>query len=105
MAFGINRRQLREWKSAVKRGEIAFLTHYWLDDRFPDINTVTKVGCSDIGTLAEWGRQYGLKPEWIHAREEYPHFDLMGKRQVDILKQEEQLHQLTRLKNGKHNSL
>ena len=105
MAFGIDRQQLKEWKSAVKRGEIAFLTHYWLDDRFPNYNTVTKAGCSDIEKLFEWGKQYGLQPEWVHAREEYPHFDLLGERQVEILKQEHQLHQLTRLKNGKHNSL
>ena len=105
MAFGIDRQQLKEWKSAVKRGEIAFLTHYWLDDRFPNYNTVTKAGCSDIEKLFEWGKQYGLQPEWVHARDEYPHFDLLGERQVEILKQEHQLHQLTRLKNGKHNSL
>lgn len=105
MAFGIDRQQLREWKHAVKCGEIAFLTHYWLDDRFPTVNTVTKAGCSDVEKLIKWGKQYGLQPEWIHAREEYPHFDLLGERQVDILKQEGKLHQLTRLKNGKHNSL
>lgn len=105
MAFGIDRQQLKEWKSAVKRGEIAFLTHYWLDDRFPDYNTVTKAGCSDVEKLLKWGKQYGLQPEWIHARDEFPHFDLLGERQVEILKQEQQLHQLTRLKNGKHNSL
>lgn len=34
MAFGINRRQLLEWKKKASRGEIAFLTHYWLDSAF-----------------------------------------------------------------------
>lgn len=104
MAFGIDRRQLQEWKQAVTRGEIAFLTHYWLDDRFPGINTVTKVGCSDVGKLAEWGKQYGLKKEWMHARDEYPHFDLLGERQEEILSREGQLDQLTRLKNGRRGS-
>ncbi|MCY8098432.1 hypothetical protein MOB81_20475, partial [Bacillus atrophaeus] len=33
MAFGIHRGELNRWKEAVKSGEIAFLTHYWLDDR------------------------------------------------------------------------
>ncbi|EGQ27841.1 hypothetical protein ABZ756_01655 [Mammaliicoccus sciuri] len=103
MAFGIKRQELYAWKRAVEQGEIAFLTHYWLDDRFPDTNTVTKVGCSDLKKLINWGKQYGLRQEWIHARDEYPHFDLMGERQVEILKQENCLDQLTRLKNGKNN--
>ncbi len=42
MAFGVKREELNRWKQAVKRGEIAFLTHYWLDDRFPEAKTVTK---------------------------------------------------------------
>lgn len=43
MAFGTNRTELSAWKRAVRAGEIAFLTHYWLDDRFPGCKTVTKV--------------------------------------------------------------
>lgn len=39
MAFGINREELTRWKKAVSAGEIAFLTHYWLDPRFPGIWT------------------------------------------------------------------
>ncbi len=61
MAFGIKRNELNEWKRAVLNGEVAFLTHYWLDDRYPDVNTVTKAGCGNIDKLAEWGKQYGLK--------------------------------------------
>ncbi|GER70267.1 hypothetical protein BpJC7_15700 [Weizmannia acidilactici] len=55
MAFGIKRKQIQEWKAAIDRGEIAFLTHFWLDDRFPEAKSVTKVGCNDLGKLAEWG--------------------------------------------------
>ncbi|GKV64508.1 MULTISPECIES: hypothetical protein [unclassified Sporosarcina] len=103
MAFGIKRQELQAWKEAVSRGEIAFLTHYWLDDRFPGVNTVTKAGCCDIEKLISWGRQYGLRPEWMHAREKYPHFDLLGERQMEILKAEQRLEQLLRFKNGKNN--
>ncbi|PLR78581.1 hypothetical protein CU633_04965 [Bacillus sp. V3-13] len=88
MAFGINRQELQEWKKKIAAGEIAFLTHYWLDERFPGCNTVTKVGCSNIGKLAKWGAKYNLKPEWIHHRKDFPHFDLLGSRQVEILKAE-----------------
>jgi len=51
MAFGITKEQLMSWKKLVKRGEIAFLTHYWYDERFPQYHTVTKVGCSNINKL------------------------------------------------------
>lgn len=61
MAFGVKREELNRWKQAVKRGEIAFLTHYWLDDRFPGARTVTKAGCADIDKLVQWGAAYGLK--------------------------------------------
>ena len=88
MAFGIKRDELMAWKKAVSNEEIAFLTHYWLDDRFPGCNTVTKVGCANIEKLTEWGKQYGLKQEWIDLREDYPHFDLFGKYERDILLQE-----------------
>ena len=89
MAFGIKRHELDEWKAKIDRGELAFLTHYWLDDRFPDCSTVTKVGCRNLERLAEWGRKYGLRPEWIDKRNNnYPHFDLLGTKQAEILKQE-----------------
>jgi hypothetical protein len=89
MAFGINREELNRWKEKVTRGEIAFLTHYWLDERFPECKTVTKVGCNDLGKLIEWGRKYNLKPEWIDKRKEnMPHFDLLGERRDEILKKE-----------------
>ncbi|OIK13240.1 hypothetical protein BIV60_14205 [Bacillus sp. MUM 116] len=89
MAFGITRDELMEWKQKIDRGEIAFLTHYWLDDRFPEYKTVTKVGCNDLKKLVEWGRKYGLKKEWIdHRKDGYSHFDLLGKRQKEILQAE-----------------
>lgn len=89
MAFGINRQQLAEWKSKVRRGEIAYLTHYWYDERFPDVKTVTKVGCSDIDKLIAWCYRHRLDPKYIHRREHYPHFDLIGPRQKEILVEEQ----------------
>lgn len=103
MAFGITRKEMREWKASVLRGEIAFLTHYWLDDRFPGVRTVTKVGCSDLDKLAAWCRENGLNPAYIHKREEYPHFDLLGYKQAEILQKEGRYDQLDRfgiLPNG-----
>ncbi|PBB04859.1 MULTISPECIES: hypothetical protein [Salimicrobium] len=88
MAFGIGKEELRKWKRDVRAGNIAILTHYWLDDRFPGCDTVTKVGCSDIEKLAEWGGQYGLKKEWIDRKEGFPHYDLFGRHQFTILKAE-----------------
>jgi hypothetical protein len=89
MAFGINRKQLTSWKNDIDNGKIAFLTHYWLDDRFPDCKTVTKVGCNDLDKLAEWGEKYGLKREWIDVRQDgYSHFDLLGEKQKYILASE-----------------
>ncbi|KAF6580886.1 MULTISPECIES: hypothetical protein [Paenibacillus] len=86
MAFGITRQELMAWKRKVSRGEIAFLTHYWLDDRFPGITTVTKVGCSDLDKLRLWCNQNGLDPQYIHQRQPYPHFDLIGNKQAEILR-------------------
>lgn len=89
LAFGIKREELIAWKKKIDHGEIAFLTHYWLDDRFPGFNTVTKVGCKDIDKLIQWGSQYGLRKEWIHIRKDgYSHFDLIGERQKEILEKE-----------------
>ncbi|WP_342511543.1 hypothetical protein MKY34_13860 [Sporosarcina sp. FSL K6-1522] len=96
MAFGIKRDELVAWKKAVANGEIVFLTHYWLDDRFPGCNTVTKAGCADIDKLVEWGKQYGLKREWIDMRDHYPHFDLFGQHERSILEHEGLIDQLER---------
>ncbi|MFJ7933866.1 hypothetical protein [Sporosarcina sp. NPDC096371] len=96
MAFGIRMVELKAWKKAVSESEIAFLTHYWLDERFPDCKTVTKAGCADIEKLVEWGKQYGLKREWIDMRNDYPHFDLFGKYERDILENEGMTDQLER---------
>ncbi|MBO0600180.1 hypothetical protein I2483_00765 [Sporosarcina sp. E16_3] len=96
MAFGIKRVELQAWKKEVSEGQMAFLTHYWLDERFPGCNTVTKAGCADIDKLVEWGKQYGLKREWIDMRDDYPHFDLFGEHELDILKSEGLTDQLER---------
>ena len=89
MAFGVGRQQMKEWKERVKRGEIAFLTHYWIDDRFPGIKTVTKVGCADTSKLTAWCKKHGLDPRYIHYRDTYPHYDLIGPKQKEILIQEQ----------------
>jgi hypothetical protein len=98
VAFGIKRHELQEWKRKVSIGEIALITHFWYDERFPKYKTVTKAGCSDLSRLISWGKQYGLKEEWIHDRKHYPHFDLLGDRQVDILRSEGCLEQLKKFK-------
>lgn len=96
MAFGIKRDELIAWKKSVSNGEIAFLTHYWLDERFPGCQTVTKAGCANLDKLTAWGQQYGLKPEWIDLRDDYPHFDLFGKHEREILLAEGLSNQLER---------
>ncbi|MEC5422586.1 hypothetical protein QGM71_03650 [Virgibacillus sp. C22-A2] len=96
MAFGIKKEELLEWKKNVTSGEIAFLTHYWLDDRFPHCNTVTKVGCSNLKKLKTWGKKYNLQPNWIHMDDLYPHFDLFGDRQKEILCKENQREHIRR---------
>lgn len=88
MAFGITKGELRQWKESVRNEEVAFLTHYWEDKRFPECTTVTKAGCANIEKLIEWGKQYNLQPEWIDLHDEYPHFDLFGPVQLKILKKE-----------------
>ena len=62
-----------------------FLTHYWYDKRFPEFNTVTKVGRSNIQRLEDWCVSNGLNPEYIHYRLPYPHFDLIGPKQTELL--------------------
>ncbi|PSL51330.1 hypothetical protein B0H94_101244 [Salsuginibacillus halophilus] len=88
MAFGISKEELSAWKRKAERGEIAIITHFWRDDRFPNMRTVTKAACSDRQALVAWGQAYGLKSQWIHDRAPYPHFDLFGDWQCDILKAE-----------------
>lgn len=101
MAFGIKREELLRWKRLVKNGEIAFLTHYWLDPKFPNYKTVTKVGCCDLDKLVRWGDTYQLKKDWIHDNP-YPHFDLLGKRQYEILLIEGQTEQIDRFQLQRH---
>lgn len=85
MAFGIKREELSKWKEAVQNGEIAFLTHYWHEPRFPGVRTVTKVGCADVPRLEAWCAANGLNPAYIHRRAPFPHYDLIGPRQKEIL--------------------
>lgn len=96
MAFGIKRDELNEWKQAVRNGEIAFLTHYWEDARFPGCHTVTKVGCCDVKKLKSWGMQHGLHTDWIDYTPGYPHYDLFGEQQKRVLLRENQFEQLKR---------
>ncbi|BFH64045.1 hypothetical protein [Paenibacillus azoreducens] len=98
MAFGINRKELNEWKKAVSRGEIAYLTHFWLDPRFPGITTVTKVGCADLERLTMWCVEHDLPARYIHRRNPFPHFDLMGSKQKEILTREGLWDQVKRFK-------
>ncbi|WP_040950587.1 hypothetical protein [Gorillibacterium massiliense] len=88
MAFGISREELNEWKRRVEAGEIAYLTHYWIEPRFPGITTVTKVGCSRLEKLSAWCIDNGLPPRYIHRRSPFPHFDLIGPKQGEILRRE-----------------
>ncbi len=89
LAFGLKKKDIQEWKKKIDKGEIAFLTHYWLDDRFPGYKTVTKVGCNDMKRLIEWGKKHHLQPDWIHKRKDgYSHFDLIGEHQAKILEAE-----------------
>lgn len=98
MAFGITRNELDNWKREVASGKISFLTHYWVDPRFPDIKTVTKVGCADRKLLEEWCVAHGLHPEYIHDRPPFPHYDLLGPKQKEILQKENQWEQLKRFR-------
>ncbi|MBP1157403.1 MULTISPECIES: hypothetical protein [unclassified Paenibacillus] len=98
MAFGITREELTQWKEAVTRGEIAFITHFWLEPRFPGINTVTKVGCTNLERLSEWCATNGLDPRYIHNRDPFPHFDLIGSKQIEILQKERLWDQLERFR-------
>lgn len=97
MAFGIKRSELLKWKDDVKQGKIAILTHYWEDNRFPNCTSVTKIGCSDIKKLIKWGELYGLCVKWIHYSK-YPHFDVFGDKQWEILCKEGKNEQIKRFK-------
>lgn len=96
MAFGITRKELKQWQEQVARGEIAFLTHYWQDHRFKDATSVTKVGSNDLNKLKQWGAQYGLHPDWIDHKDDYPHFDLFPPFQKEILEKEGYIDQIKR---------
>lgn len=86
IAFGISKAELDHWKEQVEAGEIAYITHYWYDKRFPNFKTVTKVGCSNLEKLKAWCITHKLDPKYIHIRKQYPHFDLLGPYQIEVLK-------------------
>jgi hypothetical protein len=98
LAFGITREELNEWKAEVTRGETAYLTHYWFDPRFPDFRTVTKVGNANLERLEEWCIKNGLNPKYIHNRSPFPHFDLIGTKQKEILLKENLKQHLVRFR-------
>jgi hypothetical protein len=100
LAFGITRAELNLWKKTVLSGETAYLTHYWYDPRFPDITSVTKVGNANLKQLRIWCVKHGLNPKYIHDRPPFPHFDLMGEKQQEILMKENLQDHLTRFKLG-----
>lgn len=104
MAFGIDRAELAKWKSEVKQGEISIITHYWQDERFPESTSVTKVGCNDLKKLIQWGKKYNLKSEWIHQDKNFPHFDLFGKKQGEILEGEGMTEQIRRFLSKEKNT-
>lgn len=85
MAFGVSKQELKKWKQAARDGEVAFLTHFWYDPRFPEYKTVTKAACIDEEKLIAWGKQYNLKRNWIHVDNHFPHFDLIGQTELEIL--------------------
>ncbi|MBM7632698.1 hypothetical protein [Geomicrobium sediminis] len=101
MAFGINKQELMQWKERAKQGEISILTHYWVDERFPGCDSVTKVACSDIEKLLQWGKSYGFRPEWVHERGELSHFDVFGDHQKHVLEREGLIEQYERFVNTK----
>lgn len=88
MAFGITRAELAAWKAKVRQGEVSLLTHFWLHPRYPSIKTVTKAGCADLNALLTWGEPYELERKHLHLRNEFPHFDLIGDKQGEILARE-----------------
>lgn len=98
MAFGINRAELNAWKQKVKQGDLAYLTHYWYDPRFPEVKTVTKVGCADLKRLIKWGKKHNIPEKYIDHKLDYPHFDLLGVRQREIMTRENMLEQLHKFK-------
>ncbi|GGD46946.1 hypothetical protein [Paenibacillus nasutitermitis] len=98
MAFGITRAELNVWKKNVLNGETSYLTHYWHDPRFPGITTVTKVGNADLDQLKMWCLRHGLNPRYIHNRPPFPHYDLMGTKQMEILRKEKQEDHILRFK-------
>lgn len=62
MAFGVKRDEMELWKEKAARGEIAIITHYWLDDRFPESKTVTKVACVDLKKTTTMGETIWFSP-------------------------------------------
>ncbi|EUJ17253.1 hypothetical protein MAQA_13825 [Listeria aquatica FSL S10-1188] len=97
MAFGVQREELIAFKKKAEQGEVALLTHYWLDDRFPNSKTVTKAASADIEALKRWGRKYHLPENYIdYGHKDLPHYDLFGDIQLKILEEEGKWDQIDR---------
>lgn len=97
MAFGVKKNELKRYKKNVANNELAILTHYWSDDRFPDSNTVTKVAANDLETLKAWGKKLQLYDYMIDPEStKIPHFDLFGPIQVRVLKELKRWNMLNR---------
>lgn len=103
MAFGLTKEELAAWKKQVLANEIAIITHYWQDARFHEATSVTKIGCANLDKLIEWGKKYDLKAEWIDYKENYPHFDVFGKKQIEILIKERKFDQIKKFNLKTHN--
>ncbi|WP_163653538.1 hypothetical protein [Listeria sp. PSOL-1] len=97
MAFGVTRSELEAFKQKASEGGIAILTHYWMDERFPNSETVTKVASSNLENLLEWGAKYDLPKSYIDfGHTGLPHYDLFGELQLRILKKEGKHEQIER---------
>ncbi|EUJ33316.1 hypothetical protein MFLO_03215 [Listeria floridensis FSL S10-1187] len=97
MAFGVKRDELKAFQQKAESGEVALLTHYWLDKRFPNSKTVTKAASSDLEALKKWGSQYHLPEAYIdYGHKNLPHYDLFGEIQLKVLEQEGKWDQIER---------
>jgi hypothetical protein len=48
--------------------------------------------------LSQWCVNNGLNPKYIHNRPPYPHFDLIGPKQKEILQKEQLWRQIERFR-------
>ena len=55
---------------------------------FRVVKPLRKPGALTLKNWVRWGERYGLKREWIDMRDDYPHFDLFGEHEREILVKE-----------------